>query len=485
MTGELTQPDAPPERASREPARNLAYTYASTGLDLLYLATTVLVFPRIAEKAVFAEYRILLLYGSYAGFLHLGLLNGFYQASLHSASAASRLALFRKTRRILLGMLLVLAPLGAVVFALCNPTASGTTVAALLVSWFLLNGQTLVNYATQTQGRFDRFFAYNCAGRCLGIAFVCAIALSGNISSVTLDISFLLPIAVTVVLAEAMSHGRLNIYGGAAAPGAPLPAAALEWRSGAHLYAANVFASLALSADKLLVASQFARGVFADYSFAFSLSSLVLYAGDGIATATLPVLLRRGASDTTRRQAHSIWRWLYWTAPFAYWPATVFIGRWYPAYATCKPYLACFSATLPAVIFCKSYCGSTAIAARASHRQSWINLAGLAAIAAGITIANRAYGRPLAVCMGWGLGVLAWAALCSWRLGRHSEPRVRSELRKGLLDAGMSAAAFGAGLYLVRFGAPAGALAHLSMAALALCLPLSRRGRTPGTMGTP
>src|SRR3984957_10049313 len=119
-------------------AKNIAYTYAVTGLDLLYLATTVLVFPRIAEKTIFAEYRILILYAGYAGFLHLGLLNGFYLESLHSDSLEHKLALLRQTRRYLIRILLAVAPIGVVAFVLLNPSATATTSAALLVSWFLL-----------------------------------------------------------------------------------------------------------------------------------------------------------------------------------------------------------------------------------------------------------------------------------------------------------------------------------------------------------
>jgi hypothetical protein len=363
-----------------------------------------------------------------------------------------------------------------VAFCLVNPTASTTTVAALMVSWFLLNGQTLNNYATQTQGRFDRFFASNCIGRCAGIVFVCLIALGKDISTVTLDASFLLPTAVTVIVGEVFYHGRFSIYG-AVPPGTGGAAVTLHWRSCMHLYAANVFASLALSADKLVIASQFARKVFADYSFAFSLSSIVLYAGDGIATATLPLLLHRGATDATRRQSHSIWKWLYWLAPFAFWPAIVFVHRWYAAYATCIPFLACFCATLPAIIYCKSYCGAAAIAAKVSHLQSRVNLLGLGSIALGIGAAYSFDSRPLAVCEGWCLGILGWAAMCPWMIGKSSEPRVRRELRIGLRDMAMSAAAFGLGLYAMREGELTGALTHLATAAAVLFLPLLWDGR--------
>jgi hypothetical protein len=452
-------------RRSIEPIANIAFTYASTGLDLIYLATTVLVFPRIADKAMFGEYRVLVLYGGYAGFLHLGLLIGFYQESLHSGSQRHKLALFTKTRRLLLVTMLVLAPLGALVFSILNPSVSGMTVAALLLSWFLLNGQTLNNYATQTQGRFDRFFAYNCAGRCVGIAFVCSIAFARKISTATLDASFLLPTAVSVVVAEAFFHGRFSIYKSEADEDGPTVPVTLHWRSCAHLYAANVLASLALTADKIVVASRFAPKVFADYAFAFSLSSLVLYAGDGIATATLPLLLRRGATERTRRQSHAIWRWLYWCAPFAFWPALVFIGRWYGAYVSCEPFLACFAATLPAVIYCKSYCGSAAIAAKAWHVQSRINAAGLAAVAIGVGAGGYLGRGPLAVCEGWCLGIFAWAVLCAWRLGKGSERRVKRELRRGLADAALSSCAFGLGFIALRFGGLMGAVTHLAIAA--------------------
>ncbi len=481
---DIRQPDSAGGKTSLEPAKNLALTYATTGLDLLYLATTVLVFPRIAEKAIFAEYRILILYSGYAGFLHIGLLNGFYQESLHSDSPVHRLALFRKARRLLLWVQLLLVPMGAVVFWLLNPTASTGTVVALLISWFLLNGQTLNNYAAQTQGRFDRFFAYNCAGRCAGIIFVCAIALNRDISAITLEISFLLPLAVSVALAEALNLGRFSIYAPEApeTPGTPV---FLHWISGAHLYAANVFASLVLSADKVVIASQFARKVFADYSFAFSLSSVVLYAGDGIATATLPLLLRKNASEATRNQSHSIWKWLYWSAPFAFWPGILFIRRWYAAYVTCVPFLACFAATLPAVIYCKSYCASAAITAKAWHRQSRVNLLGLATIAAAIAAADFYDRSPLAICLAWCIGILAWAALCSWMLARGGETRVRKELRTGLLQASLSAAAFGCGFYVMRHGALAGAAVHLAIAASALSLPrlLARQQGLTGSRG--
>jgi hypothetical protein len=474
------QNESPGPTRSLEPAGNIAFTYASTGLDLLYLATTVLVFPRIADKAMFAEYRILILYGGYAGFLHLGILNGFYQESLHSASQSHKLALFRKARRLLFWVLLLVAPIGALVFSLLNPTASKTTVAAILISWFLLNGQTLNNYATQTQGRFDRFFAYNCIGRSVGILFVFAIAFSRDLSTVTLDASFLLPTAVTVAVAEAFNLGRLSIYA-AAAPAAPQAPVTLHWRSCLHLYAANVFAALALSADKIVVASQFARKIFADYSFAFSLSSLVLYAGDGIATATLPLLLRKGATDNTRRQSHSIWKWLYWSAPFAFWPAIVFVDRWYAAYATCIPFLACFSATLPAVIYCKSYCGSAAIAARVSHLQSRINLLGLLAVALGIVAASF-YGKaPLLVCEGWCVGIFAWAASCSWQLGRNSDERVRGDLLEGFWHVAMSAAAFGVGYGSMRLGHLVAFTMHGAVAALILFLWRVRQHRGAAT----
>jgi hypothetical protein len=467
----LSRTDPSPPSRALEQAKNIAFTYGVTGLDLLYLATTVLVFPRIAEKAVFAEYRILILYSGYAGFLHLGLLSGFYLESLHSQSLPHKLALLRKTRRLLLGLLLLLAPIGAVGFWLLNPTESATTVAALLLSWFLLNGQTLCNYAAQTQGGFNRFFAYNCIGRCAGLAFICIIAATKTVSTLTLDCSFLLPIAVSVAAAEALSYSRFRAPAADAQAEAAPVSVTLQWRSCAHLYAANVFATLALSVDKVVIASQFARKTFADYSFAFSLSSLVLYAGDGIATATLPLLLRLKAADRARLQSHSIWIWLYWCAPFAFWPATFFVDTWYSGYDTCKPFLLCFCATLPAIIYCKSYCGSAAIAAKASHLQSRVNLLGLAAIAAGIGAAEYHGGGPLYVCLGWGAGVFGWAVLCCWLLGKSNDERVRAELKAGLLQVALSSAAFGLGYGATRRGFVAGAVSHAALAAAALTLP--------------
>jgi hypothetical protein len=471
---DLSRTAPPTPIKSSEQARNIAFTYAVTGLDLLYLATTVLLFPRIADKAVFAEYRILILYSGYAGFLHVGLLSGFYLESLHSRSLAHKLALLRKTRRLLLAFLLLLAPAGVAAFWLLNPTASAVTVASLLLSWFLLNGQTLCNYAAQTQEGFNRFFAYNCIGRCAGLVFIGLIAATGTVSTLTLDCSFLLPIALSVAAAEALQHSRSRA---SPAPPADAPPVTLQWRSCAHLYAANVLATLALSADKAIVAAQFARKTFADYSFAFSLSSLVLYAGDGIATATLPLLLRLRAADRDRLQSHSIWIWLYWCAPFAFWPASFFIGRWYVAYGTCKPFLLCFCATLPAVVYCKSYCGSAAIAAKASHLQSRVNLLGVAAIALAISAGEYCDGRPAAVCLGWCAGIAAWAALCCWLLGKSNDGRVRAELRAGLAHVAASAAAFGLGCAAARHGLLAGAAAHGACAAGALSLDRKWAGR--------
>jgi hypothetical protein len=453
-----------------EPARNLALTYAVTGLDLLYLGVAVLVFPRIAEKSIFAEYRILVLYSGYAGFLHLGLLSGFYLESLHSNSLGRKRALLRKTRRYLYGFLFLLAPLVAFIFVLLNPSASKFTVAALILSWFLLNGQTLCNYAAQTQNGFNRFFIYNCAGRCVGLVFVCLIAISGSVSTVTLDISFLLPIAVAVVVAEVLSS-RVDhataVQEGAIDETRPVT---LNWRPCAHLYAANVFATLALSVDKVVVAAQFAKGIFADYSFAFSLSSLVLYAGDGVATATLPLLVKTRLVGKATLQPDLIWIGLYWFAPFAFWPARLFVEHWYPAYKSSETYLGFFSATLPAIIYCKSYCISTSIAAKASHLQSRVNFAGIVSIAIGICGAEYYDAMPISVCRGWCGGVFIWAALSCWCLSRNDEVNVAPQLRQGLVSAGLSSLAFGASYYAMRYGALAGPVTHLLLTAAIILL---------------
>src|SRR6266576_2703264 len=159
--------------------RNLLLVYGVSFLDFSLSLLINLLIPIVANKSDFANYRKLVLYANYAGFMHCGLLSGMYIYVVGKSKAELDWNLLVGIKRVLFALQLILLPMVWAALWAVTPRGPGKLVISLTaVCWGLANTATFYNYLFQGINRFSVFFRVNVAVKLLSVLLVCYIALS-------------------------------------------------------------------------------------------------------------------------------------------------------------------------------------------------------------------------------------------------------------------------------------------------------------------
>lgn len=348
MTTANATASAAPERRltrSRTDKTSVRHEFARhavihTAMNLGALASSgvlAFVLPRFLSVSDYGYYRIFLLYGSFAGVLHLGFLDGLLLRWAARPVTRLRNELSGALRFLCLEQMIVVAPLVAVAVVLL-PRKHLLLVLAIAGYAVLWNWTALGQYVLQALKLFTHLSFFTILAPL--ILLVVAIALH---SANHLELRSLILICLLANLATA---AWLWIYVWRRVP-AGTRGRRRVWRAGlSHVglgwsvVCANLLATAALSLDRLVLSKQAPIHEFAIYSFAANALALTYNMILSVARVLFPYLSEGIPMEMRIRAYFTGTRilLLLWSAGLAtYFPIAWLITRWLPQYIQSLP----------------------------------------------------------------------------------------------------------------------------------------------------
>jgi O-antigen/teichoic acid export membrane protein len=336
---------------------NVSLVYAVSFADFIFSIVSNLAVPFVATRSEFANYRTLVLYSTYAGLFHFGLLSGFYLYVVGRPRRAIDQDVVAKVRRTLASLLVVVLPIAFMVLNMVLQHPDTFLIWAIVISWGTINFITLHNYLFLGTNGFRPYAFVNLISRATAILLMGYFVVSRTATTHNLILAFLLPSFVALALYALIEWlGRRRHFYDLNEQDTTVGLKLWElWRRGIVLQLANVCVLLLFTVDNLLVSVLFGTVEFASYSFAFGLTSVIYLAIDGLAVATAPYVAKL-LHDKTRKMDVSYFSAtiLIWFAPLSYWGGRLLISAFFPQYTAAIPLLLFFSAALPFGAFIRS-----------------------------------------------------------------------------------------------------------------------------------
>lgn len=331
----VSAPETSARKLGVDFARHTAIYTAANVASLACNAVLAFLLPRLLSIENYGYYRIFMLYGAYAGFLHFGFPDGLLIRWAESPELIHREK--RPALRFLaLQHLLIIIPL-AIVLAVSSSTTRWIAIAVALyvIAW---NWTTLAQYAIQACKYFEQLSVFVLLAPLVLLLSVLGLHFLGHLTLYSLltacALSYLAAGAIQWIFVDL----KITTW-----PSANLWATGF---SGIHLgwtiLGANLLAAVALSLDRILLSARFSIRDFAIYSFAANALSLTYNMILSVSRVVFPYL----ASDISaaiRGRAYAIGETavlLLWTIGLAsYFPIAALIRQWLPAYVESLPIL--------------------------------------------------------------------------------------------------------------------------------------------------
>jgi hypothetical protein len=444
---------------------SLLLIYGVSVLDVALSLIVNLLVPMTATKAAFADYRKLVLYSSYAGLTHLGLLSGLYLSVVGRTTDRLDWDLLRVTKStlwLLQGVLFCLMAVGLLVFS----DSRTLWIGAISVGcWGALNLNTFYNYLFQGTNNFKPFFVVNGVVKVATIVAMAILVLAGAASARNLILAFVIPVAATVLLYE-FAWRRLCPAGPRSSISARWPDVLHLWREGFILHAANLCLMLAFTVVSLAVSVLFPAEQFADFAFASGMVTVLYFGVDGLTAVATPSLARMIRSGGRRDASYVVYASLVWIIPAAYWASVIVIRRFVPNYVEAIPVLLVLCTALPMSLLVRSRTAAVATARGRQRAFLGFTLWSLGCTSAFVIVAYLGYGTVYSMAAAWSLAMIGIGCSRAFASDRESDWANQSE-RRLILDAAGATALFAvcahggsdlrfAVLYLVCAGAVVG-----------------------------
>ena len=410
--------------------KNLLLVYGVSFLDLSLSLLVNILIPMIASKTDFANYRKIVLYTSYGGLMHLGLLSGMYLYVVGKSKQEVDWGLLSEIKSVLLGLQIIILPLVCVSFWLVLAQYLDRLIITISVTcWGLANFATFYNYLFQGINRFRVFFFVNLSVKVLSALLVCFIVLTKTVTTSGLVSTFVIPLVVTVILYEFVwkSFSKVRtanfqiIRFNSELIGL--------WRHGLVLYAANIGIALLFSIDNLLVSMLFRSSEFANYSFAYGLATVIYFAIDGVTAVVTPYLAGSAQAFKTKDTSHPIYVIIIWLAPLSFWVSTALVRKFFSQYIESIPLLLCFSASLPLNILVRSRLVSIATA---TGKEKYLLKFAFIAFSFTLTSVFSSYllfHSVYAMALAWTLAMIIIGIVGVLAMGRMSDDDAHSRYR--------------------------------------------------------
>lgn len=258
---------------------DLARYGGATAAYLILSSVVTFVAPRFFTVQAFGTYRLFLLYASFSGLLHFGILDGaLVRWAKQPEIVLPELSITARAVALASGLVV----LSAVTLYAFNAGTNGVAFAfALGLIAVVSNISTTFQFALQAHRRFDILSALNVISPLLLLCGISAIALAGRRDAVSL-IGVYVAVGFAVSYVSFRSAGESTLV--AFRPRAQiLDLVRTNCAIGIFILLANFASNLLLGLDRLLVSFVFPIERFAVYSFAasvlYGVNALVLSAG--------------------------------------------------------------------------------------------------------------------------------------------------------------------------------------------------------------
>ena len=170
---------------------NVLLVNAVNLLNFVFSVMANVVIPANTQKVDFANYRLLVLYAGYAGFVHFGLLSGLYLYVVGRNLQELDLEVIASIKRALLVLMIVVLPVTVFLFFKVVPESVDRRILFVSVgAWGVLNFITFHNYLYQGTGNFRTFAAVNFSAMAIGIVVVAYFVLTHAMATWNLVVAF-------------------------------------------------------------------------------------------------------------------------------------------------------------------------------------------------------------------------------------------------------------------------------------------------------
>jgi O-antigen/teichoic acid export membrane protein len=297
--------------------------------------------PKLLSMESYGYYRLFVLYGSFAGVLHLGLLDGALIRWAARPHARMKAELFPSLAFLLLQHVLFLVPATAVLTVLYRDQPSWLLLAACMAAYALISNIAILGqFALQAEKSFGWLSALTVINPAILLGFVLA---ARNWKHLTLQMLFAAYLGSWLVVALAHWVALLTKY--------PRNVRGVRqiWRVGKHNVAvgwsvllALLLTNIVLSLDRLVVSFSFGIRDFAIYSFAATALAVVNTIILSVSRVVFPYLSDAGRAQMRIRaysQGEAALMALWAVGLSSYFPMRALITRLLPAYLPSLPIL--------------------------------------------------------------------------------------------------------------------------------------------------
>ncbi|MCL0050752.1 hypothetical protein M1N22_02760 [Dehalococcoidia bacterium] len=309
---------------------------AGNGVLLLFGFIQFLIIPKYLSVEDFGYWQLFMLYGGYVGILQLGFIEGIYIKWAGKELAQVGHEIKPAFRFLLLEQLIVIIPLGLLLYILLQPPFQWIGLMILIYA-FIFNLALLFMFTAQAVRKFKLFTAVN-VGK--GLAFLILIILffvSGYLNYHYVILASLT--ALFLALFALAFWFRRYLWG-------KMPCLSSLWAYGRENINIGIFVLLGnfvlvlfLTIDRLMVSSFFSIQEFAIYAFAVAVAMIIYTFVGAVSQVFFPYL--SGVGRELRTKAYQLGK----PAIILSWAAI--LGIYFPLTRLIEFYLPHFVASLP------------------------------------------------------------------------------------------------------------------------------------------
>ena len=328
---------------------NFSVAIIAQGIVLIGSVLTSLLVPKVMGVTQFGYWQLVIFYGNYLGFVHLGLNDGVYL--FNGGLSRKKVDKQSLNSQFVVGMLYQLL-FSAVIIgaALMADFGQDRMFVLVMTGVYLLvtNGAAYIGYVLQAMDETRRYSAYSAInGTLFLVPLVAMLALRVD-SFQYYVIFYTLAHAVAFLVClwwvrDFIPCGLLPVRQALADTGRSI-------RAGIKLMIANVASMLILGISRFFVDSLWSIEVFGMVSFALSMVSFFLLFASQASMVLFPALRKADEGETVRffqasRDALDLFLPVCY---LLYFPAVLILGWWLPKY---EPSFIYFAYLMPVVVF--------------------------------------------------------------------------------------------------------------------------------------
>lgn len=334
--------------SSKKIAKNVSVSVAAQVVSLLTSFALGFIVPKYISEFDYSYWQVFVLYVSYVGVLHFGLLDGLVlRYSQYDYDELDKMC-FRSQFRFMAGTLTIIALASCIYSFLALESISAIILILVAVGMITKNVFTYTSYTFQITNRIGKYAILVIIQRAVYAVVVlmlliigvgeyywfCIADLLGDLAGITVGLfmSKDLYIGKNLTIKETLREARLNIS------------------AGINLMIANFASSFVISGSKMVIQWRWDSLVFGKVAFSFSMTNLFLTFVSAISVVLFPALKRTDKSrlPSLYMDIRNFVSPMLFIVLLFYFPMSVILEVWLPKYTESLVYLGIL---LPTIIF--------------------------------------------------------------------------------------------------------------------------------------